>query len=157
MNLTYTRRYGRAVGGQRIRQGVPLHGGPNVTVVGALLVHGLQAVMTLDGALNQDSFAAYLDQVPGPTLQPGDVVVLDKQRVHKMAGMRERIEACGARVLFLPMYSPDFSPLENGWSKFKTWLRTAQARTRDVLDEAIRAAMNWIRADDAQNWFAQCG
>jgi len=98
-----------------------------VTVVGALPVHGLQAVMTLDGALNQDSFAAYLDQVFGPTLQPGDVVVLDKLRVHKVAGMRERIEACGARVLFLPPYSPDFSPLENGWSKFKTWLRTAQA------------------------------
>ena len=157
VNLTYARRYGRAVGGQRVRQGVPLHGGPNVTVVGALSVHGLEAVMTLDGALNQDSFAAYLDQVLGPTLRPGDVVVLDNLRVHKVAGMRERIEACGARVLFLPPYSPDFTPIENGWSKFKTWLRTAQARTRQALDEAIGAAMQWISADDAQNWFAHCG
>ena len=157
VNLTYTRRCGRAVGGRRVRQGVPLHGGPNVTVVGALSVHGLQAVMTLDGALNQDGFAAYLDQVLGPTLQPGDVVVLDNLRVHKVAGMRERIEACGARVLFLPPYSPDFSPIENGWSKFKTRLRTAQARTREALDDAIGAAMNWISPDDAQNWFAHCG
>ena len=157
VHLTYTRRYGRAIGGRRVRQGVPLHGGPNVTVVGALSVNGLEAVMTLDGALNQDSFAAYLDQVLGPTLRPGDVVVLDNLRVHKVAGMRERIEACGARVLFLPPYSPDFSPIENGWSKFKTWLRTAQARTRQALDEAIGAAMNWICADDAQNWFAHCG
>ena len=157
VNRTYTRRYGRAVGGRSGRQGVPLHGGPNVTVVGALSVQGLEAVMTLDGALNQDSFAAYLDQVLGPTLRPGDVVVLDNLRVHKVAGMRERIEACGARVLFLPPYSPGFSPIENGWSKFKTWLRTAQARTREALDEAIGAARNWISADDAQNWFAHCG
>ena len=157
VDLTYARRCGRAVGGRRVRQGVPLHGGPNVTVVGALSVQGLEAVMTLDGALNQDSFAAYLDQVLGPTLRPGDVVVPDNLRVHKVAGMRERIEACGARVLFLPPYSPDFSPIENGWSKFKTWLRTAQARTREALDDAVGVAMKWISADDAQNWFAHCG
>lgn len=157
VNLTYTRRYGRAVGGGRVRQGVPWHGGPNVTVVGALSVNGLEAVMTLDGPLNQDSFAAYLDQVLGPTLRPGDVVVLDNLGVHKVAGMRERIEACGARVLFLPPYSPDFSPIENGWSKVNTSLRTAQARTRQALDEAIDVARNWISANDAQNWFAHCG
>ncbi|AMJ67821.1 hypothetical protein AXW84_22150 [Hymenobacter sp. PAMC 26628] len=157
VNLTHTRRYGRAVGGRRVGQGVPLHGGPNVPVVGALSVDGLEAVMTLDGALTQDRFAAYLDQVLGPSLRPGDVVVLDHLRVHKVAGMRERIEACGARGLFLPPYSPDFSPIENGWSKFKAWLRTAQARTREALDEAIGAAMQWISADDAQNWFAHCG
>lgn len=157
VNLTYTRRYGRAVGGRRVRQGVPLHGGPNVTVVGALSVHGLEAVMMLDGALNQDGFATYLDQVLGPALRPGDVVVLDNLRVHKVAGMRERIEAWGARVLFLPPYSPDFSPIENGWSKFKTWLRTAQPRTRQALDEALGAALKWISATDAQNWFAHCG
>ncbi len=157
VNRTYTRRCGRAAGGGRVRQGVPLHSGPNVTVVGALSVHGLEAVMTLEGALNRDSFAAYLDQVLGPTLVPGDVVVLDNLRVHKVAGMRERIEARGARVLFLPPYSPDFSPIENGWSKFKTWLRTAQARTRHALDDAIGTAVEWITAEDAQNWFAHCG
>ena len=83
-------------------------------------------------------------------------VVLDHLRVHKVAGRRERSAACGARVLFLPPYSPDFSPIENGWSKFKTWLRTAQARTRIALDKAIGAAMNWSSAADAQNWFAHC-
>jgi transposase len=157
VHLTYPRRYGRAVGGRRVRQGVSLHGGPNVTVVGALSVKGLEAVMSLDGALNQDHFAAYLEQVLGPTLRPGDVVVLDKLRVHKVAGMRERIEACGARVLFLPPSWPAFSPIENGWSNFKTSLRTAQARTREALNEAICAALKWISADDAQNWFAHCG
>ena len=140
-----------------VGQGVPLHGGPNVTVVGALSVQGLEAVMTLDGTLNQDSFAAHLDQVLGPTLRPGDVVVRDNLRVHKMAGMRERIKATGTRVLFSPPYSPDFSPIGNSWSKFKTWLRTAQARTREALDDAIGVAMKWIGTDDAQNWFAHCG
>ena len=113
--------------------------------------------MPLDGPLNQDRFAAYLDQVLGPTLRPGDVVVLDNLRGQKGAGMRERIEACGARVLFLPPYSHDFSPIEKGWSKVKTWVRTAQARTRQALNEAIGAASNWISANDAQNWFAHCG
>ena len=102
-------------------------------------------------------FAAYLSHVLGPTLRPGDVVVLNNLRVHKMAGMRERIEARGARVLFLPPYSPDFRPIENGWSKFKTWLRAAQARTREALDRAPATASNWIGTDDAQNWFAHCG
>ena len=128
-----------------------------MTLVAALAPQGLTAAMTVDGAVNTAVFAAYLDQVLGPTLQPGDVVVLDNLRVHKVAGMRERIEACGARVLFLPPYSPDFSPIENGWSKFKTWLRTAQARTREALDEAIGVAMNRIKSEDAQNWFAHCG
>jgi len=157
VNRTYARRYGRAAGGQRVRQGVPLPGGPNVTVAGAWSVHGLQAVMALDGPLNQDPFAAHLDQVLGPTPRPGDVVVLDNLRVHHVAGMRERIAACGARVLFLPPYSPDFSPIENGWSKVKTRLRTAQARTRQALDEAIGAAMNWRSSEDAQNRVAHCG
>ena len=95
--------------------------------------------------------------MPGPTLRPGDVVAPDNLRVHQAAGMRERSEACGARVLSLLLYPPDFSSIENGWSKFRTRLRTAQARTRETLDEAIRAAMNRISADDAQNRFAHCG
>ncbi len=156
VNLTYTRCYGRAVGGRRVRQGVPLHGGPNGTMVGVLSVNGLEAVMPLDGALNQNSFAACLDPVLGPALRSGDAVVLDNLRVHKVTGRRERSAACGARVLFLPPYSPNFSPIENGWSKFRTWLRTAQARTREALDKAIGAAMRWISTADAQNWFAHC-
>ena len=157
VNLTYCRRYGRALAGGRVRQGAPLHSGASVTVIGALTVKGLEAVMTVEGALNQEVFATYLDQVLGPTLAAGDVVVLDNLPVHKVAGMRQRIEAYGARMLFLPPYSPDFSPIENGWSKLKIWLRTAQARTREALSEALQTAVNWISAQDAQNWFAHCG
>ena len=157
VNLTYTRRYGRAPGGQRVDQAVPLHNGPNVTVVAALTGQGVEAVMELDGAVNTASFAAYLEQVLGPTLQPGDVVVLDNLRVHKAPGLAELVEARGARLLFLPPYSPDFTPIELAFSKLKTHLRTAAARTREALTTALQAALAWVTAEDAQNWFDHCG
>jgi hypothetical protein len=98
-NLTYCRRYARAEGGQRAHQARPLHAGPNVTLVAALTPNGLQAAMTVSGAVNGDVFAAYLDHVLGPTLVPGDVVVLDNLPAHKVAGLAERVEARGARLL----------------------------------------------------------
>lgn len=156
-NLTYARRYARAEGGQRTGQGVPLHGGPNVTLVAALGAQGLQAAMTVSGAVNGDVFAAYLDQVLGPTLAPGAVVVLDNLAAHKVAGLAEIAAAHGARLLYLPPYSPDFNPIELAFSKLKTWLRTAQARTREALEDTIKEALEWISKKDAGNWFAHCG
>ena len=157
VNLTYTRRYGRAVGGQRVDAAVPLHNGPNVTIVAALSAQDVEAVMELEGALNTASFAGYLAQVLGPTLQPGDVVVLDNLPVHKAAGMAEVVAARGARLLYLPPYSPDFTPIELAFSKLKTHLRTAAARTREALRTALDAALAWITTQDAQNWFDHCG
>lgn len=157
VNLTYTRRYGRAAGGRRVDQAVPLHKGPNVTVLAALTPQGVEAVMELDGAVNTASFVAYLEQVLGPTLVPGDVVVLDNLRVHKAPGAAEAVAARGARLLFLPPYSPDFTPVELAFSKLKTHLRTARSRTRDALAEALRTALDWITDTDAKNWFAHCG
>ena len=146
-----------ATGGTNWKKYLPPYSTGNVTVVGALTVNGLEAVMALDGALNEASFAAYLDHVLGPTLVPGDVVVLDNLRIHQMDGMAERVEAYGARLLFLPPYSPDFSPIELAWSNLKTALRTTQARTRQALSDALTQAWGWITKTDAQNWFAHCG
>ena len=87
--------------------------------------------MTLSGAVNGDVFTAYLDQMLGPILIPGDVVLLDNLPAHKVAGLAKLVEARGARPLYLPPYSPDFNPIERAFSKLKTWLRTAQARTRE--------------------------
>jgi len=157
VNLTYTRRYGRAAGGRRVDQAVPLHSGPNVTVVAALTAQGVEAVMELDGAVNTTSFVAYLEQVFGPTLAPGDVVVLDNLRVHKAPGVAQAVAAFGARLLFLPPYSPDFTPVELAFSKLKTALRAAQARTRDALTDALPIALDWISETDAKNWFDHCG
>lgn len=156
-NLTYCRRYARAEGGQRAHQATPLHGGPNVTLVAALTPNGLQAAMTVSGAVNGDVFATYLSQVLGPTLVPGDVVVLDNLPAHKVAGLAELVEARGARLLYLPPYSPDFNPIELAFSKLKNWLRTAQARTRDALEAVIRTATEWVTKADAENWFDHCG
>ena len=151
------RRYARAEGGQRAHQATPLHGGPNGTLVAALTLDRLQAAMTVSGAVNGDVFAAYLDQVLGPTLAAGDVVVLDNCAIHKGEDLAEIVGRYGARLLYLPPYSPDFNPIELAFSKLKTWLRTAQARTRDLLEEAIRAAAEWITGEDAKNWFDHCG
>lgn len=157
VNLTYTRRYGRAPGGQRVNAAVPLHNGPNVTIVAALSAQGVEAVLELEGALNTASFTVYLEQVLGPGLQAGDVVVLDNLRVHKAPGLAEVVAARGARLLYLPPYSPDFTPIELAFSKLKTHLRTAAARTRAALRTALDAALAWISAQDAQNWFDHCG
>ena len=114
--------------------------------------------MSLDGALNQHGFAAYLQHVLGPTLVPGDVVVpRGNLPVHQVAGMAELVEARGARLLVLPPYSPDFAPIEQAWSKLKTVLRTAQARIRQALDGALEQSLAWITSQDAQNWFDHCG
>jgi transposase len=92
-----------------------------------------------------------------PTLAPSDVLVLDNLPVHHLRGLREWLAARGIDVLFLPVYSPDFAPIEQAWSKLKTKLRTAQARTRQALQEAVQAAIDWISGDDAKAWFNHCG
>nr|WP_157886995.1 transposase [Hymenobacter sp. PAMC 26628] len=107
--------------------------------------------------MNTASFAVSLEQVLGPGLQPGDAVVLDNLRVHQAAGLAEPVAARGARLLYLPPYSPDFTPIERAFSKLKTHLRTAAARTREALATALQAVLAWITAEDAQNWFDHCG
>ena len=156
-NLTYCRRYGRAPAGRRLDQAVPLRNGPNVTLIAALTPDGLGALLSVDGAVNGAVFTAYLDQVLGPTLRPGDVVVLDNLSVHKVAGLDEVVQRHGARLLYLPPYSPDFNPIELAFSKLRSWLRTAQARPRDLMEDAMRTAAEWITETDAKNWFDHCG
>ena len=136
---------------------MPLRSGLNVTVIAALTTQGVEAAMELDGAVNAAAFAVYLDQLLRPTLAPGDVVVLDTLRVYKPPGRAELVEKRGARLLFLPPYSPDFAPVELAFSKLKNFLRAAQARTREALTAAVRAALDWIDENDAQNWFHHCG
>ena len=157
VHLGLTRRYGRAEGGARCHDAVPLNTGTNVTIVATLSGQGLDAVMELDGALTGAAFTVYVREVLVPTLRPGEVVVLDNLPAHKGADVPPLIEACGAQVLFLPPYSPDFTPIELAFSKLKTSLRTLKARTRAALQAALNTALSWITGYDAQNWFAHCG
>ena len=156
-NLTYCQRYSRALQGRCVDQAVPLHGGPNVMLIPARTPNGFGALLSGNGAVNGDGFAAYPDQVLGPTLVPGDVVVPNNLSGHKVDGLEQVGKKYGARLRYLPPYFPDFNPMEWAFSNFKTWLCKAQARTRDVLGEAIRTAAERLSEHDAKNWFDQCG
>jgi transposase len=157
VSLAMTRRYGRAPKGERVIGSVPQNYGQNVTMLGALGVYGLQAVMTVDGATDADAFRTYVKRVLGPTLAPGDIVVMDNRRAHKAVGVQQSIARRGARLLYLPPYSPDLSPIEPCWSKVKTGLRKATARLREALDSAITDALAMVTGTDAQGWFRHCG
>jgi len=107
--------------------------------------------------LNGEVLLAYVEQVLGPKLKPGDIVVLDNLSAHKVCGVRERIEARGAQVLYLPPYSPDLNPIEKAWFKLKQYLRAAKARHAEALDQAITEAIKTITAANAAAWFRHCG
>jgi len=157
VNLALTRLYGRAPRGKRAVGSVPQNYGPNVTILGTLGRQGLQAVMTVDGATDTEVFRTYVKHVLGPTLVPGDMVVMDNLRAHKSVGIQQSIARRGARLLYLPPYSPDLAPIEPCWSKMKTALRKAKARTREALDVAITGALVTITSSDAAGWFRHCG
>jgi transposase len=157
VNLAMARRYGRAPQGERVIGAVPQNYGANVTMLAALGSRGVEAVMTIDGATDAEVFQVYVEQVLRPTLRPGDIVIMDNLRAHKVAGIREAIEQAGAQLLYLPPYSPDRSPIELCWSKLKTALRTAKARTREALEQAITQALATITVSDTHNWFLHCG
>lgn len=152
-----TRRYGRARKGQRVFDAVPKNFGRNVTILGALSCQGLDAVMTVEGATDAAVFRAYVEHVLTPTLRPGDVVVMDNLSAHKVSGIGAMIAAAGAKLVYLPPYSPDYSPIESCWSKLKTWLRGRKARTRAALDEALTVMIPKISSRNAKGWFAHCG
>ena len=148
-NIAMTRLFGRAARGTRVPDAVPKNHGDNITILGSLSCAGLEAVMTINGPVDAAVFRAYVSEVLVPTLAPGDIVVMDNLGSHKVTGIREAIEAAGATLLYLPPYSPDWSPIEPCWSKLKTFLRAAKARTREALEDVIRVAINTITAADA--------
>jgi transposase len=157
INLAMTRLFGRAPRGERVVDTIPQNYGPHVTMLGALSLQGLDAVMTVGGATDGEMFLAYVEQILGPTLVVGDIVVMDNLGAHKVAGSREAIEGRGAQVQYLPPYSPDLSPIEPGWSKIKTALRKAKARTREALEQALEQVLSMVTAIDARHWFVHCG
>jgi transposase len=157
VNLALTRLYGRAPRGERVVGSVPQNYGHNGTVLAALGPQGLQAMMTVDGATDADVFRAYVKHVLGPTLAPGDIVVLDNLKAHKAVGIQQMLARRRVRLLYVPPYSPDLSPIEPCWSKVKTGVRPAKARTRDALETALGQALATVTAVDAYNWFRPCG
>lgn len=151
------RMYGRALRGERCRAAVPHGHWKTTTFVGALRLSGVTAPMTLDGAMNAAAFLAYVEQVLVPTLEPGDIVVLDNLPAHKPPAIAKAIEAVGAVMLFLPPYSPDFNPIELAFAKIKALLKKAAARTVHGLWDAIRDAIDAVTPHDARSFFTACG
>ena len=153
VTTSMTRGYGRRRDGRRIHEAAPLGKWKILTILGAISIRGMIATMTIEEATDTDIFLAYLDEVLGPALRIGDVVVMDNLSSHKVRGVRERIEAAGASLLYLPSYSPDLNPIEKAWSKLKQLLRSAKARTKEALDQAIAELLPRLTAEDARAWF----
>jgi transposase len=151
------RRHGRAPRGQRLRCSVPHGHWKTTTFVGALRLSGMTAPMVLDGPMNGAWFLAYVEQGLAPTLSPGDVVIMDNLAAHKSTAIRLAIEATGARLEFLPPYSPDLNPIENAFAKLKAMLRKAAARTVTQLWDAIADIIQNYSPQECANYFAAAG
>jgi len=153
-----TRLYGWAPHHQRATGAVPRNHGKNTTLVAALTPEGLQEPWLLvDGAMTTETFAWYIRERLAPRLRPGQVVVLDNLSAHTAANIREALVERQCDLLFLPPYSPDFTPIEQAFSKLKAILRGLGARTQDALQEAVRLAVAAITRDDAAAWFTHAG
>ena len=148
---------GRAPRGERCRAPVPHGHWKTTTFTGALRLSGMTAPMVLDGAMNGAAFLAYVEQVLVPTLSPGDVVVMDNLPAHKPVAVRAAIERAGARLPYLPPYSPDFNPIENAFAKPKALLRRAAARSIEELWDAIRDALPAFSPTECANYFTTTG
>jgi transposase len=157
VNTAMTRLYGRAAPGVRVKESVPRNYGVQSSLIGALGLGGLVATMTLQGAVDTVAFNAYLREVLRPCLRTRDVLILDNLNVHKASCIERVASDCGAQVLWLPPYSPDYSPIEQCWSKIKESLRAAKARTHEELNTALAHALTLITKADIRGWFKHCG
>jgi transposase len=128
-----------------------------MTLIASLSLSGMGPAFILDGCADSTAFEIYIEQVLAPSLRPGQIVILDNLSIYLGPKVRQAIEARGCRLLFLPAYSPDFSPLEEVFSKVKTLLRRASARPHEALQEGLAQALDLITAADALGWFTHCG
>jgi transposase len=155
--LDMSPRYARAERGKRAYARARRNTGKNVTLLAGLRLDGMDAAMVVEGAVDTPTFEAYVRHVLLPTLHPGDIVVLDNLAVHKSAAVHALLHAHGVRLLFLPPYSPDLSPIENAFAKLKQALRRLRAQTFDTLLPAIHHALDTISPCDAIGYFAHAG
>jgi transposase len=152
-----TRLRGRAARGQRVHDHAPHGHWCTTTMISSIRLDGSTACMAIEGPTTSEVFAVYVGEVLVPSLSAGDLVILDNLSSHKSAEALALIEGAGAKVLFLPAYSPDLNPIEKMWSKVKEFLRACKARSQEALLAAIASALQRVTAQDAKGWFASCG
>lgn len=143
-----TRAYGHAARGERVNQSLPRNHGKGVTLIGSLGLRGLLAPLSIEGAIDTVVFDSYVHQMLVAQLRPKDIVLLDNLPVHQASQVEQAVASVKAQVLWLPAYSPDFSPIENYWSKVKTLVRGHQPR----LNVALRDALKAVTLDDIDGW-----
>jgi transposase len=156
-NIALTPLYARAPKGERAYGSVPRKRGKNTTLIAALSWVGMGESMIIEGSTNAAAFELYIEELLAPSLTEGQIVIMDHLSAHKGQKVEQLIEARGCQLLFLPGYSPDFSPIEEPFSKVKAYLRRAGARTREALEEALCQALLTVTTQDAQGWFRHCG
>ena len=156
-NIGLAPRRARAPKGERARGSAPRNRGKNTTLLASMGPEGMGPCLAVEGGTTGALFEAYVERVLAPSLLPGRVVVMDDLSAHKGERVRELIEGAGCEALFLPSYSPDFSPIEEAFSKLKALLRREKARTKEALVGAIGRALDAITPEDARGWFGHCG
>ena len=156
-HLGMERDYARSPKGERAYDSKPAHPRGIQNIVGALGFNGLRTSMVTGDSIDGGLFLAFVTEFLLPTLNSGDIVITDNHKIHRVAGVQEKIEASGASYLFLPRYSPDLSPIEEFWSKVKSYLRKIGARTKEVLAKATVEAFDTVILDDIKGWFKHCG
>ena len=156
-NTKMARTYGRSRRGQRCRAAIPHGHWKTTTLVAGLSLDGIVAPMIFDGAMDGDMFRAYVSHLLVNVLRPGDIVICDNLPAHKVSGIKECLKQAGARLLFLPPYSPDFNPIEKAFSQIKAILKKIAARTREELQAAITTAIDAVSNQNAKNYFKACG
>ena len=157
VNTNLTRRYGRSKGKLRVVDSTPLNTPQTTTLLSSVRADGTTVCKFLSGALKGEIFLQYIRENLVPSLHPGDFVIMDNLRCHKVQGVREAVESVGASVLYLPPYSPDFNPIEMMWSKIKSVLRKLKTRTVDALLAALPLAFHSVSTNDIRGWFIASG
>jgi transposase len=157
INTGMTRIYGRALKGKRIVEYVPDVRFQRTSILSTINSEGKYVSMIYSGALNGELFKSYLENFLVPTLKAGDILIMDNLSSHKVKGVNNLIENEGAKIIFLPPYSPDLNPIEQMWSKIKAFLRKTKSRTKDCLEKNISKAFNTIKQSDINGWFKCAG
>ena len=157
INCGMTRLYGRAFKNERINDYVPDVRFERTSVMGALGINGMIAPLVYKGTLNGELFGVYVKEVLAPAMKKGDTIILDNLSPHKVKDILKPLIDKSVKVVFLPVYSPDFSPIELAWSKIKAFLRKIKARTFDDLFSSLGKAIDSIVHSDIVGWIKHCG
>jgi transposase len=157
VNTGMTRIYGRGPKNERVVDAVPDTRFHQTTILSSIRLDGTSVPCVFEGALNGELFREYVLKFLAPTLHRGDIVVMDNLSSHKVSGVVEAIETVGAKVMFLPPYSPDLNPIEMMWSKIKAILRKLKTRAKDLLIDNIAFALDCVSASDVAGWFSHDG